>query len=218
MNTDKDWLQPPKRIFKGTASHPYLVNKDRNVIFQIEDKYFLLDEELVKQQITQEEFEQLRDGRYVLEQNWQIRKEYRGMPGIWITDPAELNWVQLRDTTDLRSILIMPINYSIYCWGKEFAGLLELIPTDTPYYSISLHNNRTAVVGDLFDVYEKKLSPISQEVIGYKEDKFKGTVRVVKIIDGHLVCEFQTKIYQSGIFKDDAAVSQKNPETIGSIL
>jgi len=55
-------------------------------------------------------------------------------------------------------------------------------------------------------------------VIGYKEDSLKGTLRVIKIIEGHLVCEYQTKLYQCGIFKDDAAVSKSNQGTIGRIL
>lgn len=218
MNTDKDWLRPPKNLYEGEASKPYFVNEDRTVIFVEADKYWLLDEQLQKKEITEEEYNQLRDSRFTYENTWKLMDEYRGKKGIWVTDHAELNWVQLRDTTDLSTIEIMPVSYHIYCWGNEFAGILELSPTDLPNYSIKLNEGLSASVGELFDVYEKKLSPISQEVIGYKKDQLKGTLRVIKIVEGHLVCEFQTKLYQNGIFKDDAAVSKSNPQTIGKIL
>lgn len=218
MNTDNDWLKPPKSLYEGNAEHPYLVSEDKNVIFIEDGQHYLLDSQLIKNPISEEEFIQLRDNRFPHENKWKVVQEYKGIQGVWVTDLAELNWVQLRNTKQLRTLKIMPVHYSLYCWGDEFAGMLEIVPTDLPNYSIALGENMKASPGDLFDIYEKKLSPISQEVIGYQEDQYKGTLRVLRIVEGHLVCEFQTKVFQSGIFKDDAAVSQKNPQVIGKIL
>ncbi|MBN1296278.1 hypothetical protein JXA80_05825 [bacterium] len=218
MNTENDWLKQPKRIYKGPATNTFLVNDDRNVIFKEEGKHYLLDEQLQKNEITEEEYKQLRDSRIVIDNKWKIANKYKGIPGVWITDPAEINWVQIRDVTGLQTVKVMPSHYAIYCWGQDFCGLLEVLPTDVPNFSIRLPQDKNAQVGDLFDVYEKKLSPISQEVIGYESSKYKGTLRVIKIVDGILVCEFQTKLQMTGIFKDDAAVSQKNSDVIGTIL
>lgn len=218
MNNENDWLKPPKQIYAGPASKPFLVNEDKNVIFKEEGKFYLLDEQLEKNEITEEEYNQKRDSRVVLDNRWKLMEEYKGIPGIWVTDLAEINWVQLRDTEQLQTVKVMPAHYAIYCWSNEFTGLLEVIPTDIPNFSIQLAEGKTAAVGDLFDVYEKKLSPISQEVIGYDETKYKGTLRVIKVVENIYICEFQTKLYLTGIFKDDAVVSQKNASISGSIL
>lgn len=218
MNNENDWLKPAQRIYSGPATYPFLVNEDTNVIFKEGENCYLLDENLAKRQITSEEFVQLRDSRYVMKNQWKVVNEYKGMRGLWITDLAERNWVQLRDLKDMKTIMVVPSLYSIYCWGPEFAGLLEIVPTDLPNFSIQLKEGMGADVGDLFDIYEKELSPISQEVIGYKKDQYKGTLRVVRIVQGLLICEFQTKAYLTGVFKDDAAVSQKNPAITGAIL
>jgi len=184
----------------------------------VNDRFFELDENLEKREITEQEYIQLRDSRFEMRQQWKIATEYKGLKGLWITDPSERNWNMIRDLVNLETTRVIPSYYSIYCWGAEFAGILEIIPTDLPSFSIRLNDNLTADVGDLFDVYEKQVSPISQEVIGFYEDKYKGTLRVVRIVQGHLICEFQTKMYLSGVFKDDAAVSQKNKSIIGAIL
>ncbi|HPQ38942.1 MAG TPA: hypothetical protein PLV45_01085 [bacterium] len=218
MNTETDWLKPPKQIYQGPASEPFLVNDDQNVIFKEADAFYKLDGELNKHEITEEEYKQLRDSRYILDNRWKVVREYKGLKGLWITDPAEINWVQIRDTKDLKTIKIMPAHYAVYCWSNEFTGLLEILPSDVPNFSIRLQDGQSAAVGDLFDVFEKKLSPISQEVIGYDQNKYKGSLRVIKIVDDILICEFQTKLYLTGIFKDDAAVSQKNSSVTGSIL
>jgi len=218
MNTEKDWLKPPKRIYSGPAFEPYLVNDDKNVIFKENGKFYLLDEALKKNEITEEEYKQMIASRIILQNKWKIEEKYRGIEGLWITDPTEINWVQIRDLTNLNTVKIMPAHFAIYCWSNEFTGLLEVLPTDIPNFSIKMTEGQTAAVGDLFDIYEKKLSPISQEVIGYNKEKFKGTLRVIKIVEGVLICEFQTKLHLTGIFKDDTAVSQKNPEITGYIL
>ncbi|MBN1879804.1 hypothetical protein JW823_06810 [bacterium] len=218
MNSEKDWLKPAKNIYNGPASYPFLVNDDRTVIFIEDGKYYQLDENLEKQQITEQEYISLRDSRFEMKNQWKIFEQYKGIKGLWVTDLAERNWVQLRDLKELKTVAVLPSLYAIYCWGPEFAGLLEIIPADLPNFSVKLNEGMGADVGDLFDIYEKELSPISQEVIGYKKDVYKGTLRVIRIVQGLLICEFQTKIYLSGVFKDDAAVSQKNPEIIGAIL
>ncbi|MBN1549997.1 hypothetical protein JW979_00950, partial [bacterium] len=61
-------------------------------------------------------------------------------------------------------------------------------------------------------------SPISNEIIGYKEDKFKGTLRVIDMVDDKLICEYQTRLHLEGIFAGDAAVARSNNTIIGKIL
>jgi hypothetical protein len=217
MNTEDDWLKPSKKLYDGPASHPYFVNDDKHVIFKENNQYFMLDENLKKQQITEQEYILKRDSRYDLRYMWKIETEYRGMKGLWITDLAEKNWVQLRDVSELKTIMVIPTDYALYCWGSEFAGVIEIIPTELPEYSIKL-NTGQAVVGDLFDIYEKRINPINQEVIGYHEDKLKSTLRVVRIIENIYICEFQTKMYMRGIYKDDIAVSRKDSNITGWIL
>jgi hypothetical protein len=218
MNIERDWMSPPKTLYEGNASHPYLVNNDRNVIFIQDDKYFLLDENLQKTQITQQEYSRLRDSRFEMNHQWQIRGRYRGIPGLWITDMNEKNWVMIRPISELETVKIIPGHYSIYYWGNELVGVFELVPGDLQQFSVKLDDNHEASVGELFDIYEKRVSPISQEVIGYDKEKYKGTLRIVDVIEGYYICEYQTRIYLQGIYKDDIAVMQKDNNIHGHIL
>ncbi len=218
MNTEATWMQPPKTLYEGNASNPYLVNDDKNVIFKKDNQHYLLDENLRKSEISQDEYVQLRDSRYHYKNQWKVKDQYRGIKGLWITDLNEKNWLMMRKMEEMETVIIIPENYSIYYWGSELAGVFEIIPTETQKFSIKLDNNMTASVGDLFDVYEKRISPISQEVIGYDQERFKGTLRVVDIIDGYYICEYQTRIHMQGMFKDDIAVLQRDNSILGRLL
>ncbi|MGB3975519.1 MAG: hypothetical protein WBM02_01665 [bacterium] len=218
MNNENDWLKKPQLVYTGPAEHPFLTNDDKTLIFKENNKFFMLDENLKKIEISEKEYLSLRDTRFNFQNSWKIKTSYQGILGIWITDLAEKNWVQIRDLNqELDTIMLIPKSYSLYCWGEEFAGIIEIRPADLPEYSFKL-NQGQAKVGDLFNVYEKQVSPINQEVIGYHEDKLKSTLRVVRIVEDIYICEIQTKLYMLGVYKDDIAVSQNDKSVYGPIL
>ena len=218
MNTENDWLKRPQLLYSGPASEPYLTNDDKTTIFKENNKYFKLDENLKKLEISEQEYGSLRDSRFNFQNSWKIETSYGDIPGLWITDLAEKNWVQIRELNqEMDTIMIIPSSYSLYCWGEEFAGIIEIKPSDLPEYSIQLSHGQ-ASIGDLFNIYEKQISPINQEVIGYHEDKMKGVLRVVQIKQGIYICEVQTKLSMRGVFKDDIAVSKTDKSITGSIL
>ena len=218
MNTENDWLKPAQLLYTGKASYPYLINDDKSLIFEENNKYYMLDENLNKKEISKQEYVSLRDSRFNFQNSWKIETSYEGIPGLWITDLAEKNWVQIRELNqEMDTIMIIPSSYSLYCWGEEFAGIIEIKPSDLPEYSIQLSHGQ-ASIGDLFNIYEKQISPINQEVIGYHEDKMKGVLRVVQIKQGIYICEVQTKLSMRGVFKDDIAVSKTDKSITGSIL
>jgi len=219
LNTESNWLNDPKLLTDKPASDPFLVEGDKTVIFKNDGKCFQQDENMMITSITKDRYNELRNSRYKFEHQWKIATSYKGLSGVWITDLEEKNWRQLRSLDAVETVQVIPEHYAIYTWGKEAAGVLVLQPSELPQYTIQLLDaTKMAQEGDLFDLYEKKTSPISHDVIGYHEDKYKGTVRVIRKVNDKLVCEFQTKLHLTGIFKDDTGVSQRDNSIQGRIL
>jgi hypothetical protein len=218
LNDERNWLNDPKLITDIPAEDPYLVNEDKNIIYHIGDEYFKLDDLMETQKISKESYESLRDSRYNFENDWKVVTSYRGINGVWITDQEEQNWCQLREAKEVKTVMIIPTSYNIYFWGKEKSGVCLLKPMELSQYTIQLNDMAQVAVGDLFDVYEKTISPISHEVIGYDKEGFKGSLRVVEILGDKLICEFQTRLHMEAIFAKDAAVARKDSNIIGSIL
>ncbi len=218
LNTEANWNQDPKLITQIPAEEPFLVNDDKFIIYHVGDEYFQLDDRMIATQITKEEYETARNSRYKFENEWKLATSYKGIPGVWVTDLQERNWCQLRSIKNPKTLKVMPEHYCIYCYSEEETGICILQSNELPQFTIQVPDPSQIGEGDLFDIYEKEISPISYNVIGYKKDKYKGTLRVVKLVADKAICEFQTKLHLSGIFKDDASVLQKNPEIVGKIL
>ncbi len=219
LNTETNWLKDPKVLTEEPGTNPYLVESDKLIIFKKGDGCYQQDETMTISEITTDRYEELRNSRYKFENQWKTVTSYHGIPGVWITDLEEKNWRQLRSLDGIQTIQVIPVYYGLYTWGKEAAGILILQPSDLMQFTIQLGDaTQNADSGDLFDVYEKKTSPISHDVIGYHEDKYKGTIRVIRKINDKLICEYQTKLHLTGIFKEDTAVSQRDKSIQGRIL
>ncbi|MBN1356842.1 hypothetical protein JXA40_11320 [bacterium] len=218
LNDERNWLNDPKLITDIPAEEPFLINQDQEIVYHIGAEYFKLDDKMQINKIAKAEYENWRNSRYAFEHEWKTVASYRGMNGVWLTDKDERNWCQLREAKEVKSIIIIPSSYNIYFWGQEKSGICMLKPVELSQYTIQLKSPANVSIGDLFDVYEKELSPISQEVIGYNPEKFKGTLRVIEILGDKLICEFQTRLHMEAIFAKDAVIARNNSSILGSIL
>ena len=218
MNTEANWLSDAKQITSIPGTEPYLVNDDQFIVYRIDDKWYQLDDKMESKQITKEEYNNLRDSRYTFENAWTVHPSYHGIQGVWITDLEQKKWCQIRSAKDIRTIKVVPKSYNIYFWGAEISGICLIKPADMNRYTVEMDSMEGVSLGDLFDIYEKKVSPISHEVIGYDESQYKGTLEVVEILDNKSICEYQTRLYMEGIFAGDIAVFQKNNQRMGKIL
>jgi hypothetical protein len=218
MNTEINWMNDPVLLTNIPGEDPFFANNDQNIIYHIGQNYFELDDKMHPNPVSKEQYEQLRDSRFPMENTWKTAPEHNGMQGLWLTDSDEKNWCELRSIKDLRTIRIIPSKYHIYVWGGESAGICMLRHADLNQYTVELKTAASVSPGAIFDVFEKELSPISQEVIGYKKDSFKGSIRVIKEAQSKYICEYQTKVYMGVIFGGDAAVLQGNNSIIGRIL
>ncbi len=218
LNTEANWLNDPKLITTIPAVQPYLVDDDKLIVYKRDGGYYQLDDKMKESPITKAEYERLRDSRYTFENQWKTKNAYRGIEGVWLTDLEEKNWCQIRSAKNIKVIKVIPTTYNIYFMAENSVGVCLLKPVETNQYSIQLNAPANVQAGDLFDVYEKEVSPISNEIIGFKRDKFKGTLRVLDVINDKLICEYQTRIYMEGIFAGDAAVARKDEHVLGKIL
>lgn len=218
MNTEGKWLDMPIEVTQIPGLHPYLVNQDQTIIFQLENKYYQLDEKLQQSEITEKEYTTLRDSRFPMENQWKIMTSYGDIEGVWITDLEEKNWVQLRDLKDISVMKIIPKKYYIYVWSKDNVGICMIKFDELQQYTIELPQGTSGTIGELFEIYENDISPISKEVIGYKKDKLKGVLRVTSVVGNKAVCEYQTRLFGEGVFKGYAAVNKSNNSIIGKVL
>lgn len=218
MNTEINWMNDPTLLTEIPAEEPYFVNQDTNIIYHVKDKYYSLDDKMTSAEITKEEYERLRDSRFVFDTKWKIYNTYKNLTGVWVTDLEEKNWNQLRGLSSVKSLKLIPSKNNIYVWGDEAAGICLIRPVDLNQYTVEFKNASGLGEGELLDIYEKEISPISQEIIGYKADQYKGTLRIVREAQGKFICEPQTKLHMQGIFAGDAVVVQRDTTILGRIL
>ncbi len=218
LNNEANYLNDSKLITEIPGQHPYLVNNDTNIIYMKGDGYFILDDKMAESKITREDNEQLRDSRFTLEQQWQVKDSYKDIPGVWITDAEEKNWCQLREAKSLQTTIVIPKTHDIYISGENQDGVVLIRPVEGMQLTIEIDKPELVALEDLFDVYATRVSPISQETLGPDKTKYKGTLRVVNIVQNKIVCEYQTKLHMTSIFAGDIAIAQKDENIMGSII
>ena len=208
----------PVLITDKPATHPYFVNDDKNIVYQLYGKYYILDENLNEKEITREEYERLVKNRYKIDCQWKTLTKYRGVEGIWITTPDERYFSLVFPAKNVKTVKIVPNVCWVYFWSPENEGILKFRAVGIPKFYVQLDKGKNLNVGDIVDVFQVRRSPINNKPIGYFKDKWKGSIQVIDKKDNNIICEYQTKIYHEVIEVDDYIVDMKTKEPLGRIV
>lgn len=198
------------------GTKPRFVNEDKNIVFEMQDKYFVVDEFMKVQNVTPEEYQNLIK-KPESACKWKVVMNYRDLPGIWIQSLDERTYCHLWPSEKIETVEVIPNNCWIYFWGSETAGIIKPKPIQLKNFVISIGSAQGIQLGDLLDVYDKQISPLTGEVIGYHKDRWKGTLRVIEVQDAKCTAEFQTRLGREGVFISDSAVLTTNPTIMGTI-
>ncbi|MBN2054639.1 hypothetical protein JW905_06940 [bacterium] len=199
------------------GKEPMFVNNDENIVFTIEDERYLVDDVMRVKKISEETYSELVK-KPKPQCNWNILLSYRDLEGIWIQSLDERSYCMLWPTENVETVMVIPESCWIYFWNQDNAGILKLRSNGFGTFTLDLGTQDGIRMGDLLDIYEKKVSPLTGEVIGFHSDKWKGTLRVIKVDEESSVAEYHTRLFREPIFKTDAVVLSTDSTVVGSII
>lgn len=210
----------PILITDDPGTYPYFVDNDRAIVYQIKDEYFYLDEKFNRKKISREKYQELLDKRQKSAAcMWKLQDEYNGIRGVWLASADDAYHLLAWPLSSVQILRQIPERCWIYFWSEEDdRGLLKMKPIALPDYTIKADG--PIQVGDRFDIYAPRISPLTKENIGYFKEKWKGTLQVSEVGEGEAKATYVTRLSQEVILGNDIAVHATNPDityTIGPV-
>lgn len=205
-----------KSITDLPGVNPRFSHDDSSIVFRLENKYYSIDEKMAVTEITKERYDEIVKVP-VNTCDWSVLPSYRDKTGVWLKSADERSYCLVWPATSIDVMFVIPNSCWIYFWSKENAGLLKIQPESIRNFELSLGSKDGIAVGDILDVYEKKLSPLTGETIGYYDNKWKGSLRILTVQDASSTAEYQTRIFREPIIPGDAIVNPSNTAVSGSI-
>jgi hypothetical protein len=207
----------PELITKEPGTNPFFVNDDRNIVYRLGDQYILLDDKLERREITREEYTKLVEGRYEMNCNWKVGSSFEGVSGVWVSSLDDRYHAQVHDPKSFKTLTMVPQNCYIYVWSDTEPGLVELKPFALPKIKFNPGEATDIKVGDVLRVYAIKRSPLTDEVIGFYADQWKGNVRVLTLEGEEGTAEYQTRLAQAQLAAGDVVALAADSKTYGTL-
>ncbi len=206
------------QITDEQASKPHFVNEGKRIVYNQDDQYYLIDSSLETQPIDDARYWELIEDRYEINCDWKVLNYYADIYGVWITDRQEQNFNLLWTTKEKPITYVIPERFWIYFYTEMDSGILKLRPLALMQLELEGGAEKGLQEDDLLDVYAKKVSPLTGEVIGYHEDQWKGTLRVVSVEAEMSIAEYQTRLFEKEVLPQDIYRKRQAPSVSGAVL